>query len=81
MKIFYSPHFQRSFKNFTLEIQEKFKKQASYLLKNLRHPSLHAKKYDETKNVWQARVDKNIRFYFKIEKETYLLLEIKQHSR
>ncbi len=42
-------------------------KQLDYLLKNLRHPSLRAKKFDVTENLWQARVDWNWRFYFKIE--------------
>jgi plasmid maintenance system killer protein len=32
----------------------------------LLHPSLHAKKYDEENDVWQARVNKDWRFYFTI---------------
>ena len=37
--------------------REAFVKQSKFLLENLRHPSLHAKKYDEARNLWQARVD------------------------
>ncbi|HEY4519218.1 MAG TPA: hypothetical protein VJK01_02575 [Candidatus Paceibacterota bacterium] len=81
MKIFYSPHFNRSFNNFSLEIQRKFKKQIDYLLYNLRHPSLRAKKYDEARGIWQARADKGIRFYFLINNDTYILLDIKKHSK
>jgi hypothetical protein len=35
---------------------EAFDKQVSLLLENLNHPSLHAKKYDESLDLWQARV-------------------------
>lgn len=62
-------------------IQLKFDKQLAYLLENLRHPSLQAKKYDEQKDIWQARVDINYRFYFLIQSDTYILLNIKKHPK
>jgi plasmid maintenance system killer protein len=40
----------------------------SLLVQDLHHPSLHAKKYDESNDRWQARVNKNWRFYFRILK-------------
>src|SRR3989344_4557160 len=60
---------------------EKFYKQIEFLLLNIRHPSLRAKKYDELNGIWQARVNTNVRFYFKILKDTYLLLNIKNHPK
>lgn len=81
MRAIHSDHFKKSFNNFSIDIQRKFEKQAMYLLSDLRHPSLHAKKYNEPNGVWQARVDKNIRFYFAIENDTYILLDIKRHSK
>ena len=33
------------------------------LADNLQHPSLHAKKYDESTGLWQARVNRSWRFY------------------
>jgi len=54
----------------------KFDKQLGYLLKNIKHPSLHAKKYDESEDVWQARIDQNIRFYFIISDDVYILLNL-----
>jgi len=50
-------------------------------LKDLRHPSLHAKKYNETDDIWQARVDKNVRFYFLIKSDVYILLDIVHHPK
>ncbi len=80
MKIAYHPDFKEKLNKFPKAVQNKFDKQISFLLQNLRHPSLHAKKYDESSNLWQARVDGNIRFYFFIEKNTYLLINIHKHK-
>jgi mRNA-degrading endonuclease RelE of RelBE toxin-antitoxin system len=56
MKILYRPNFKKSLKNFSTSIKNKFEKQAVYLITNIRHPSLHAKKYEESTGTWQARV-------------------------
>lgn len=61
-------------------IRKKFEKQLKFLLNDMRHPSLRAKKYDESRDIWQARIDKKFRFYFKIEKDAYVLLQIKTHK-
>lgn len=81
MKIFYSPYFKKSFKSLPAEVKKKFKKQISFLLENLRHPSLRSKKYDEKRGIWQARIDRYYRFYFLIKGDTYILLEIKPHPK
>ena len=81
MKHIFGPKFLELLLRFSPPIQKKFWKQLNFLLSDLRHPSLHAKKYDETLDIWQARVDKNIRFYFMIESDTYTLLEIKHHPK
>jgi plasmid maintenance system killer protein len=51
------------------------------LLQDLHHPSLHAKKYDEARDVWQARVNYTWRFYFRIEGTAYLMEEITHHPK
>ncbi|MDD5750270.1 MAG: hypothetical protein PHU56_01275 [Candidatus Pacebacteria bacterium] len=81
MKIFYTPHFQRSFRGFSKVVKIKFAKQIDYLLININHPSLRAKKYSETEGVWQARVDDNVRFYFLMRGDNYILLDIKRHPK
>jgi hypothetical protein len=43
-------------------IQKAFIKQVNFLVRNLHHPSLHAKKYDEANDRWQARVNDDWRF-------------------
>ncbi len=81
MKFDYSARFLRSLEDAPLPIQKAFYKQAQFLLQNLRHPSLHAKKYDEAMNVWQARVTRDWRFYFSIEGDTYRLHDITPHPK
>ena len=44
------------------DIQRAFGKQLGQLLRDLRHPSLRAKTYDEARDLWQARVDGGWRF-------------------
>ena len=64
-----------------LHVQKAFFKQAKFLEQNLRHPSLHAKKYDEARDVWQARVTGDWRFYFTIEGGGCRLHVIRKHPR
>lgn len=81
MKLDYTDRFIQSLDDTPPSIQKAFYKQSGLLLQNLRHPSLRAKKYDEARNIWQARVTRNWRFYFKIEADTYILIEITPHPK
>lgn len=73
--------FRRQYQQLSAERQAKFDKQLAFLLSNLRHPSLRAKKYDEANDIWQARVDGDYRFYFQIDGEIYVLLSIIPHPK
>jgi hypothetical protein len=56
-------------------VRNAFLKQIGFLEQNLHHPSLRARKYDETTDRWQARVNRDWRFYFTIVDDTYRILE------
>ncbi len=75
-----SERFKRSFKNLPLAVRRAFFKQLEFLLKDIQHPSLRAKKYDEVSGLWQARVTRNVRFYFLIEGGAYFLVDIEKHK-
>ena len=81
MKYSFTPRFIRSYHNFSQAIQKKFDKQLNYLLDDIKHPSLKAKRFDEERGVWQARVDRSMRFYFVIQDETYILPDIQRHAK
>jgi mRNA-degrading endonuclease RelE of RelBE toxin-antitoxin system len=81
MKIDYLPRALKALKDAPVTVREAFFKQAKFLEQNLQHPSLHAKKYDETKDLWQARVNRGWRFYFNIVGETYVIRDIIPHPK
>jgi mRNA interferase RelE/StbE len=60
---------------------EPFFKQVEFLEQSLHHPSLRAKKYDESQDLWQARVNKNWRFYFLIQDGVYYIVDIIPHPK
>jgi hypothetical protein len=53
------------------EIQKACLKQLKFLVRDLHHPSLRAKKYDESRGIWQGRVNEDRRFYFGIRDKCY----------
>ena len=73
--------FERAYAKAPVEVQRAFDKQSLLLLNNLLHPSLHAKKYDEAKDLWQARINRDWRFYFLIQDDTYLIVAIVPHPK
>lgn len=77
----FTERFDRSLKNAPTAVQRAFWKQAGSLLRNQQHPSLRAKKYDEAHDVWQARVNREWRFYFQIIRHEYHLLDIVPHPK
>ena len=54
MKFAFSNRSVRQYGKLSAVVQARFDKQLGFLLSNLQHPSLRAKKYDEAENVWQA---------------------------
>lgn len=62
-------------------IQKLFYKQARLLEQNLRHPSLRAKKYNESAGIWQARINRGWRFYFSIQDDTYYIHDVIPHPK
>jgi mRNA-degrading endonuclease RelE of RelBE toxin-antitoxin system len=62
-------------------IRKAFAKQLRFLLENRNHPSLRAKKYSETLDVWQGRVTRDWRFYFHIEGDEYVILSVIPHPK
>jgi mRNA-degrading endonuclease RelE of RelBE toxin-antitoxin system len=81
MKIDYLPRAEKALADAPADVRKAFFKQVKFLAQDLRHPSLHAKKYDESKDRWQARVDKDWRFYFNIVGDTYVIRDIIPHPQ
>ncbi|MBI5003646.1 hypothetical protein HZC00_00955 [Candidatus Kaiserbacteria bacterium] len=80
-------HFEFSVKGYaeyeslSIVLKRAADKQLIFLVKDLRHPSLHAKKYDEAMGLWQARINKSWRLYFFILDKKYYIVSIRKHSK
>ena len=81
MKIDYYPKALKELEDAPANMRKAFFKQVKLLANNLNHPSLHAKKYDEAQDVWQARVNKDWRFYFLIRSNVYYIIDILPHPK
>ena len=62
MRLDRTRHFLRAYNRAPLEIQRTFDKQARLLVQDIHHSSLRAKKYEESRGLWQARVNDDWRF-------------------
>ena len=81
MQLIRTIRFERSYAKASPQIQRAFDKQSLLLVQNLHHPSLRAKKYDESEGLWQARVNKSWRFYFLIQDDVYYIVDIVPHPK
>ena len=81
MTLLYTQRFERQYRALPEQLKAKVDKQLRLLAENLRHPSLRAKKYDESRGLWQARVDRRYRFYFMVQGDTCTLLSVIPHPK
>ncbi len=81
MTITYTQTALLALKNIPLPVRKAFYKQAAFLLRDIHHPSLRAKKYSEAEDKWQARVNRSWRFYFKIVASEYVIEDITPHPK
>jgi mRNA-degrading endonuclease RelE of RelBE toxin-antitoxin system len=81
MRIDYLPRAIDALDSAPAPVRKAFFKQIKFLERDLRHPSLHAKKYNEAEDKWQARVNRDWRFYFRIVGDTYIVTDIIPHPK
>jgi mRNA interferase RelE/StbE len=62
-------------------VRKAFFKQLTFLLQDLTYPSLRAKKYSESEDIWQARVNQDWRFYFTITGDIYRIEDVIPHPK
>ena len=81
MKLLFTQRARNDYDAFPPNIQKLADKQLDFLLKDLRYPSLNAKKYDEGRSICQARITRDYRVYFLIEGDTYVILAMTKHPK
>jgi mRNA interferase RelE/StbE len=85
MRPVFTHGFVRDYQRLPASIQSRFDRALSFLLSNLRHPSLRAKKMEgqrdpEGRDIWEARISRSHRFTFAIDGDTYILYRIGPHD-
>ena len=81
MKADYSERAYKALEDAPPSVRKAAFKQIALLEQNLHHPSLRAKKYDESRDLWQARVNRDWRFYFHILGDVYFVVDIIPHPK
>jgi len=81
MKLRFTRKAVRDYEALSLKLQEPVDKQSTALLKDIRYPSLNAKKYDNKRDLWQLRISRDYRLYFLIDSDTYVIITIKKHPK
>ena len=81
MNIRLTERLRKSYADAPKAVQKAFDKQLRLLAGNLNHPSLRAKKYDEAGDVWQARINRDWRFYFVIEADDCVIIGMRSHPK
>lgn len=81
MKLRFTDRADKDYAVLPLAIRKAFAKQLHFLLNDMRHPSLQTKKYSESLDLWQGRVNRDWRFYFKIEGDEYVIISVVPHPK
>jgi hypothetical protein len=76
----HSKRFLNQYAAAPVTVRKAFDKQASLLLENFGHPSLRAKKYSESLDLWQGRVNR-VGALLHDRRRRYHLHEIVKHPK
>ena len=80
MKIAFTKTFIQEYRKLPAGIQKITDKNLALLLSNSKHPSLHVKKMNDPRNIWEGRVTDSYRFTFQIKGDTCFLRRIGTHD-
>ena len=81
MKVRFTNRADKDYAALAPDLRKVFEKQLELLLENPRHPSLRTKKLEGSNDLWQARVNRNWRFYFVIRDDEYVILAVVPHPK
>jgi mRNA-degrading endonuclease RelE of RelBE toxin-antitoxin system len=85
MRYLRTASFKSQYQRLPERLQRRAEQALVFLLQNLRHPSLRAKKMEgqrdpEGRDIWEARVSQSYRLTFAIDGDTYILYRIGPHD-
>jgi len=76
LKLILTERFRKSALELGPETREKLRKQIGFLAADPRHPSLRVKKVKGTGSIFEARVDRDVRFTFEFGGKREIILRV-----
>lgn len=80
MRIIRTDPFKKDFKKLPKEIKRKTEQSLRFLVENIHHPSLRARKMEGVRDIWEASVTMQYRFTFENQEDAYVLRRIGTHA-
>jgi mRNA interferase RelE/StbE len=78
--IIVSPLFKKKVQSFSPEMKKLLQKKLSLFIDNPKHPSLHSKKIQGTDQIFESRINLDIRFTWQFDGENIILRNIGSHD-
>lgn len=79
-KFVWLPRFKRDYKKLTHQSQKRINQALIQMEKDLKHPSLEAKKLKGTNSIWEARASKSLRITFNLKGKLIILRTVGEHK-
>jgi len=80
MKLFVTESFIRDYQSLPEHLQKTVDKKLALLLNNSRHPSLHIKKMQDPRDIWEGRITQGYRLTLQMEGEVCILRRLGTHD-
>ena len=80
MKLVFTRSFLKDYRALPPELQNAADKQLKLLMKAPHHRSLHLKKMQDPRDIWEGRITKGYRFTFQLEGELCVLRRLGTHD-
>ena len=80
MKIARTERFKKAYQKLNQRQRRAVEKALSFLVSNIRHPSLRVKGVEGTTGVWEARASRSIRLSFEFRDDTLILRNVGAHD-
>lgn len=81
MELIYSPTFLKAYTKLPAQIRGHVDKQIAILAANPHHPSLRTHKRRGEDDLWQARITRNYRLYFRLDASVITLIWVGPHDK
>ena len=81
MEIVFTEQFEQAYEKLAKAEKRSVRKALTLLGDNPKYPSLHVKKMEGSKNIWEARPSKRLRMTFEMAEEVIVMRNVGEHDK